>query len=217
MSPCPPCPVGLPGVQMAGYAGTRGKCVTSIQKQPSLYHFSGMRSAPHYVALESGCLWLSQRSTVHSCYLERNFFLAASMGTLARKPGSFLLSCFPIHISNWSPTLKAAGSLGTCPVEGFMMQPPLSAAILQLQPLSSVSWFIPKLWPSSCARVTAAPRGLSEWSSKKTQEHRRIGHISLALFPSSPSSHTFTFPPHLTESIPLEQGTSIKPHYFLQT
>lgn len=54
-----------------------------------------------------------------------------------------------------------------------MMQPPLWAAARQLQPRSRVSWFIPKLWPSSCARVTAAPRGLSEWSSEKKQEHRR--------------------------------------------
>lgn len=99
-SPCPPSPVGLPGVQMAGCAGTRGKCVTSKQKQASPHHFSGMRSVPLYVAPESGCLRLSQRSTVHSCYLERNFFLAASMGTLARKSGRFLLSCFPIHISS---------------------------------------------------------------------------------------------------------------------
>lgn len=48
-----------------------------------------------------------------------------------------------------------------------MMQPPLSVDALQLQPLSNVSWFIPKLWPSSWARVTAAPRGFSEWSLKK--------------------------------------------------
>lgn len=45
-----------------------------------------------------------------------------------------------------------------------MMQPPRSAVTLQPQPLSGVSWFIPKLCPSSWARVTAAPRGLSEWS-----------------------------------------------------
>lgn len=90
------------------------------------------------------------------------------------------------------------------------MQPPLSAAMVQRQPLSSVSWFIPKLWPSSCAKVTAAPRGLSEWSSKKTQEHRCRGHVSLALFPSPLSSQMFMFPQHLTESAPLE-GTDMEP------
>lgn len=60
-----------------------------------------------------------------------------------------------------------------------MMQPPLSAAVLHLQPRSRVSWFIPKLWPSSCARVTAAPRGLSEWSSKKYK--RPSSHLLLLI------------------------------------
>lgn len=59
----------------------------------------------------------------------------------------------------------------THPVEGVMMQPPRSAVTLQPQPLSGVSWFIPKLCPSSWARVTAAPRGLSEWSCKHTGEN----------------------------------------------
>lgn len=45
-----------------------------------------------------------------------------------------------------------------------MMQPPRSTVILQPQPRSGVSWFMPKLCPSSCANVTAAPRGFSEWS-----------------------------------------------------
>lgn len=45
-----------------------------------------------------------------------------------------------------------------------MMQPPRSTVILQPQPRSGVSWFMPKLCPSSCAKVTAAPSGFSEWS-----------------------------------------------------
>lgn len=44
------------------------------------------------------------------------------------------------------------------------MQPPRSTVILQPQPRSGVSWFMPKLCPSSCAKVTAAPSGFSEWS-----------------------------------------------------
>lgn len=48
------------------------------------------------------------------------------------------------------------------PVEGVMMQPPRSAVTRQPHPRSGVSWFMPKLWPSSWASVTAAPRGLSE-------------------------------------------------------
>lgn len=54
----------------------------------------------------------------------------------------------------------------TYPVEGVIMQPPLSAVTLHPHPRSGVSWFIPKLCPSSWAKVTAAPRGLSEWSWK---------------------------------------------------
>lgn len=57
----------------------------------------------------------------------------------------------------------------THPVEGVMMQPPRSTVTLQPHPRSGVSWFIPKLCPSSWARVTAAPRGLSEWSCKRDQ------------------------------------------------
>lgn len=61
----------------------------------------------------------------------------------------------------------------THPVEGVMMQPPLSAVTLHPHPLSGVSWFIPKLCPSSCANVTAAPRGLSEWSWE-AEGHKKI-------------------------------------------
>lgn len=141
--------------------------------------------------------------TIYSCYLGRHFFLEASVGTLAGKPRRSLLSRFPRPSSSRGPTPRA-GTRHTCPVEGFMMQPPLPAAMVQWQPLSSVSWFIPKLWPSSCARVTAAPRGLSEWSSKKTQGHRCRGHVSLALLPSPLPSPILTSPQHLTESVPLE-------------
>lgn len=112
----------------------------------------------------------SQMSPVCSCYLEMDLLLEVSMGGLVRKPGRLLLSNFPTSNSTCG-NFESGWNVGTCPVEGFMMQPPLSAATLQPQPRSSVSWFIPKLWPSSCARVTAAPRGLSEWSSKQTQEH----------------------------------------------
>lgn len=152
------------------------------------HHFSGKRSILKPCGF---VIWLpmTQSSTVHSCYLGRNCFLEASMGALARKPWSFLPSCLQ-YACQAVPDTIAAGRISTCPVEGFMMQPPLSAAILQLQPLSRVSWFIPKLWPSSCARVTAAPRGLSEWSSKKTQKHTCIVHISLAYLPvPSPPGH----------------------------
>lgn len=55
-----------------------------------------------------------------------------------------------------------------------MMQPPRSAVTLQPQPLSGVSWFIPKLCPSSWARVTAAPRGLSEWSYNNNNNNNKI-------------------------------------------
>ena len=54
-----------------------------------------------------------------------------------------------------------------------MMQPPRSTVILQPHPRSGVSWFIPKLCPSSWARVTAAPRGFSEWSWENP-EHRYL-------------------------------------------
>lgn len=67
-----------------------------------------------------------------------------------------------------------------------MMQPPLSVDALQLQPLSSVSWFIPKLCPSSWASVTAAPRGFSEWSFKKKSTGEAV---SSAYKPNS--RHTF--------------------------
>lgn len=69
----------------------------------------------------------------------------------------------------------------THPVEGVMMQPPRSAVTLQPQPLSGVSWFIPKLCPSSWARVTAAPRGLSEWSCHKWTRMRSLRQACLSL------------------------------------
>lgn len=69
---------------------------------------------------------------------------------------------------HWSCSRRGT-TQATYPVEGVMMQPPRSAVTLQPQPLSGVSWFIPKLCPSSWARVTAAPRGLSEWSCKWTK------------------------------------------------
>lgn len=123
-----------------------------------------------------------------------------SIDSLVRKLGGgggafpLCLRCFSAHNSSCAPGSPGPLEPGTHPVEGFMMQPPLSAAILQLQPLSRVSWFIPKLWPSSCAKVTAAPRGLSEWSSKETQEHRLTVHICLALSP--PSSHSLAVSHH---------------------
>ena len=66
------------------------------------------------------------------------------------------------------------------PVEGVMMQPPRSTVILQPQPRSGVSWFIPKLCPSSCAKVTAAPSGFSEWSCdrEKKENPRTSEHIN---------------------------------------
>lgn len=60
------------------------------------------------------------------------------------------------------------------PVEGVMMQPPRSTVILQPQPRSGVSWFMPKLCPSSCAKVTAAPSGFSEWSCEGGGEHENM-------------------------------------------
>lgn len=113
-----------------------------------------------------------QGDTSHSCYLHMNFIQAMYVDSSVRKPGREALSSsakmsLSTHTSGCAQLPLGPLKPDTYPVEGFMMQPPFSAAILQLQPLSSVSWFIPKLWPSSCAKVTAAPRGLSEWSSKR--------------------------------------------------
>lgn len=71
----------------------------------------------------------------------------------------------------------------THPVEGVMMQPPRSTVTLQPHPLSGVSWFIPKLCPSSWARVTAAPSGLSEWSCKNKYKTTTINHAEIHLSP----------------------------------
>lgn len=64
-----------------------------------------------------------------------------------------------------------------------MMQPPRSTVILQPHPRSGVSWFMPKLCPSSCANVTAAPSGFSEWSfggkQKGTLEHVNLLHSNI--------------------------------------
>lgn len=103
--------------------------------------------------------------------LRKGFLSGCFHGCSCQKTREIFAQEFPKMQFNVRPGSTSSRNVGTCPVEGFMIQPPLLAATLQPQPLSSVSWFIPKLWPSSCARVTAAPRGLSEWSSKQTQEH----------------------------------------------
>lgn len=126
------------------------------------HHFSAKSSGHMPYALQSGCF--SPRSLVHG--LSGSFHECSG-----QKTRELFAQLFPDVHPRPQPGSGSSCSKGTCPVEGFMMHPPLSAAVLQLQPLSRVSWFIPKLWPSSCARVTAAPRGLSEWSSKKTQGH----------------------------------------------
>ncbi|TNN50341.1 hypothetical protein EYF80_039469 [Liparis tanakae] len=67
-----------------------------------------------------------------------------------------------------------------------MMQPPRSTVILQPQPRSGVSWFIPKLCPSSWAKVTAAPRGFSEWSCNGETGHVRHGFSCQSITPADP-------------------------------
>lgn len=85
---------------------------------------------------------------------------------------------FRTHIRNLKPKPH--------PVEGVMMQPPRSTVILQPHPRSGVSWFMPKLCPSSCANVTAAPSGFSEWSfggkQEGTLEHVNLSNICEPLF-----------------------------------
>lgn len=176
--------------------------------QPSAPRFPASGRARFQSRLAESAACGSERHSC-SCSWGRGFSLEASTA-LRRVRQGVSARLFPGARFQLRPGSGAAGR-GTCPVEGFMMQPPVSAAVLQLQPLSRVSWFIPKLWPSSCARVTAAPRGLSEWSSKKTQEHRLTAHISPACFPVPllPGGH---FSQHFAGSMSLE-GTHREPRY----
>lgn len=61
----------------------------------------------------------------------------------------------------------------THPVDGSMMQPPRRGSFWHWQLRSAVSWFMPRLWPSSCATVDATPSTLTRWSYS-TREWVRI-------------------------------------------
>lgn len=52
----------------------------------------------------------------------------------------------------------------THPVDGSMMQPPRRGSFWHWQWRSAVSWFMPRLCPSSCATVDATPSTLTRWS-----------------------------------------------------
>lgn len=53
-----------------------------------------------------------------------------------------------------------------------MMQPPRRRSFWHWQRRSAVSWFMPRLWPSSCATVDATPSTLTRWSYHTKQGWR---------------------------------------------
>lgn len=113
------------------------------------------------------------RRDVHRC-VKQAFKLVKRYSYREEKPKDPVLNSV-VHIWNLKPKSH--------PVEGVMMQPPRSTVILQPHPRSGVSWFMPKLCPSSCANVTAAPSGFSEWSfggkQKGTLEHVNLLHSNI--------------------------------------